>query len=629
MKGSAGQSIRRVTRSLSFKLSFYAGLIVFFAVVAFAYRSISAQERILVGEKIQDSIRRSQLIKPAIREGMAAKDPMLIGKALRDVESREGFREINIYDVSGTLHYTSREGQDPGSAAKLPTEKPLPGKISSNAVIRHRFTDNGNLVNIVMPLRNEAGCSSASCHVHAPSDAILGTLEVKVPLHRLRGIIREQTRSTIAFAFLLFIVIAGAIGLAVIYVVIPPIERLKSNARKIARGNYGPFLEMTERSDEIGELAQVFEKMSVKIRERTMQLEKSRKMYEELFNEVPCYLTVINRDYCIVSANRAFRDEFGDQVGKFCYEGFKGCDSICDNCQVRKTFADGMSHSSEEVWSLGSGGAKVHAVVHTVPIFGPDGEISHALEMSVEKFTNVTELKLLRNELTMLGETIAGTCHSIKNILSGLEGGVYILDSGLKKGNEERIRGGWEIVRKNVDKVSDLVKDILYASKERVPECRECDPGGILDHICTLYDETARGQGIGLKRDFPVPMGTCSLDSKGIHSAVCNLLSNAIAACIAAEDRTDHHIVVSGAIEDEILTIRVMDSGAGMPEEVKQNLSKKFYSTKGSGGTGLGFLVTRKVVQEHGGTISVESIVGRGTSFIIRIPLSPRSLQTA
>jgi signal transduction histidine kinase len=247
----------------------------------------------------------------------------------------------------------------------------------------------------------------------------------------------------------------------------------------------------------------------------------------------------------------------------------------------------------------------------------------------MEMCTNVTELKLLQNELAVLGETIAGMSHTVKNILSGLEGGVYMVDSGLKHGKEERVRTGWEMVRKNVEKVSHLVKDILYASKERQPEYRVCDPASILDEVCSLYETKAIRHGIELIREFELGVCSCFIDPNGIHNVLSNLIANAVEACRNDGRRERHRITVSCRLQNSTLLIKVSDNGTGIPEEVKQNLFKKFYSTKGSKGTGLGLVVTRKIIEEHGGAIRVESTDGEGTTFFVEIPFKTADNENA
>ncbi len=128
-----------------------------------------------------------------------------------------------------------------------------------------------------------------------------------------------------------------------------PLKRLEERARKLARGKYDPDAPRTG-YDSIAMLSRAFDEMSLQINRRTRQLEQSRKMYKELFDKVPCYISVINKDFIIVRANEAFKNEFGDQVGKHCYVGRKGLDSKCANCQVEKTFEDGRNHVSEEIW---------------------------------------------------------------------------------------------------------------------------------------------------------------------------------------------------------------------------------------------------------------------------------------
>jgi signal transduction histidine kinase len=88
-------------------------------------------------------------------------------------------------------------------------------------------------------------------------------------------------------------------------------------------------------------------------------------------------------------------------------------------------------------------------------------------------------------------------------------------------------------------------------------------------------------------------------------------------------DRKDSKIILGGRVEGNMFVIHVTDNGCGMPDQVKQNLFKKFYSTKGSEGTGLGLVVTKKIIEEHGGRIQVYSRLGEGTSFQIEIPTSP------
>ncbi len=108
MLKTATRFVTKFTRSLSFKLSFYTAFIMFLALLAFAYHSISAQEDNLITKMIQGALKDSEVIKAAIWNGMMTKDRAVIKQIVQTIGSQEGFKEINIYDAKGVLHYTSK-----------------------------------------------------------------------------------------------------------------------------------------------------------------------------------------------------------------------------------------------------------------------------------------------------------------------------------------------------------------------------------------------------------------------------------------------------------------------------------------------------------------------------------------
>jgi signal transduction histidine kinase len=140
--------------------------------------------------------------------------------------------------------------------------------------------------------------------------------------------------------------------------------------------------------------------------------------------------------------------------------------------------------------------------------------------------------------------------------------------------------------------------------------------------VCELIDSQAKESGIEIVRDFDPTMGEVSLDPKGIHRSLLNLVSNAIDACMSDEDEGKGLVVqvTTKRESDDAVTLQVDDNGCGIDEAVRKHLFRNFFSTKGSSGTGLGLLVTQKIVQKHGGTISVDSQPGKGSTFTIRLP---------
>ena len=115
------------------------------------------------------------------------------------------------------------------------------------------------------------------------------------------------------------------------------------------------------------------------------------------------------------------------------------------------------------------------------------------------------------------------------------------------------------------------------------------------------------------------------MDPRIAYRSLLNFVSNAIDACIF-DDNVDkqHQVTVHTAIEDDrFVVFEVTDNGTGMDDEVKSRLFSTFFSTKGAKGTGLGLLVTSKLIEEHKGTIQVASTLGEGTTFTFKLPFEP------
>lgn len=342
--------------------------------------------------------------------------------------------------------------------------------------------------------------------------------------------------------------------------------------------------------------------------------------YQILFDRVPCFITVIGEDYRIVRANEAFRQNFGNVLGEPCYKVYKRRKSKCPNCPAAKTFRDGKVHHSSQI-GIGKQGQEIHYSVSTSALKQSGDGIAHVIEISNDMTAQKNlEYKIIEAErLSAVGQTVAGLAHTIKNMLMGLEGGMYIVDTGLKKGDADRIVKGWDILQRNFEKTTTLVKDFLSFSKGRLPEMQLVEPEKLGRDIINLYKETAKQQGVDLIFEAEKPIKPAYLDPSGIETCLTNLLSNGIDAAILRK-KPGGRVILRVREENEQLLFESIDNGCGMDQEVKQKVFTTFFTTKGGKGTGLGLLTTRKIVQEHGGKIEVESNPGEGTTFRIRLP---------
>lgn len=342
--------------------------------------------------------------------------------------------------------------------------------------------------------------------------------------------------------------------------------------------------------------------------------------YDILFDRVPCYISVIDRKFRIIRANEKFRETFGEVRGRTCYEACKQRSAPCSNCPAARSFQDGQEHISE-MEGVSVSGEPVYYQVITRPLARGDGEFEHLIEIS----TDITELKQLEKQkleaerLASVGQTVAGLAHTIKNMLMGLEGGMYMVDSGLKRNDAARISKGWGVLRRNFDKTTQLVRGFLSFAKGRLPELQPVDPNEIMRNIHQLYHDTAAQQGVELVLELEEDITEQPLDPAGMEACLTNLLSNGIDAAMLRDEEGGRVVLKTLDTNDELI-FEVRDNGIGMDSEVKQKVFTTFFTTKGGKGTGLGLLTTRKIVQEHGGRIEMESEEGVGSTFRIRLP---------
>ena len=462
--------------------------------------------------------------------------------------------------------------------------------------------------------------------------------------------------------------------------------------------------------------------------------------YDLLFERVPCYLAVIDRDFRITRVNEKFRETFGKGRGRYCYEVYKRRKSPCNNCPAVQTFQDGGEHVSNQV-GVRHDGSEAHYVVTTSPLSRGEAGVAHVIEIAtditdirelesqlrqahdlyenlvsnsatgiiavdpdgkskimnpaaralldwkarrmpsagrIEKMLpkdffdarpdnslicdiqdipihtaqneevpvnfraivlksrnrllgraafmeDLRELKRLEQEkldaerLAAVGQTVAGLAHTIKNMLMGLEGGMYMTNIGLQQGDSELILEGWEILQRNFEKTTSLVKDFLSFAKGRIPELKLVDPNVLTRDIIELYKDTARNQGVELIWEPGEDVKPAFLDPNGMETCLTNLISNGIDAAVMREE-SDGRVILRTREEYDQLIFESIDNGYGMDWEIRQKVFTTFFTTKGGKGTGLGLLTTRKIVQEHGGSIEVDSVAGEGSIFRIRLP---------
>jgi signal transduction histidine kinase len=218
--------------------------------------------------------------------------------------------------------------------------------------------------------------------------------------------------------------------------------------------------------------------------------------------------------------------------------------------------------------------------------------------------------------LAAIGQTVSGVAHCVKNVLNGIDGGLFIARRGLEGEDRDKVSKGWEMLERNSSFLKTLVLDMLDYSKERKPEYQEVTLDEIFKEIMAFVEGRAAEGGIELALDIDQASGKIPLDPKRMMRALLNIVGNAV----EATETGGRVSITAGTSSETSLSISISDTGKGIPEDMLETIFEPFVSTKGSKGTGLGLPVTRKIIEEHGGRIEVESVVGKGTTFRITLP---------
>jgi len=229
--------------------------------------------------------------------------------------------------------------------------------------------------------------------------------------------------------------------------------------------------------------------------------------------------------------------------------------------------------------------------------------------------------------MAAVGQTVAELSHTIKNIANSLKGSIFVLGKGIELDEKEYILEGWRMVEGNVEKIKNLSLDLLHYGKYAKAQLVRCDPNRPAEDTLELMADRARDDGVRLEVELSPDLAPVAMDPDGIQRCLMNLVGNAIDACRdnAANSRKKQVGLRTIAVRDGGVEYQVSDNGCGMDDDLQQRLFQSFFSTKGTEGTGIGLMMTKRIVDQHQGAIEVKSRPGEGTTMTLRLPAGPAS----
>lgn len=345
-------------------------------------------------------------------------------------------------------------------------------------------------------------------------------------------------------------------------------------------------------------------------------LRHTQNLFQQLFDEVPCYISVQDRQFRLTATNKMFKKDFGDEIGSHCYAVYKHRGTPCQGCPVADTFEDGRPHTTEEVVTSKSG-KQYNVITWTAPIRDGSGKITQVMEMS----TNITQIRQLQDHLTSLGLMIGSMSHGVKGMLTALDGGIYQLETGLAKNDQDRTQRAFDQVKQMTGRIRKMVLEILYYAKSRELRYQTINIVEMADKVVGDAMAIASKNGVKLEANISPSMGYIDVDPTWLQAALVNFVENAIDACTYDRSKDDH-IVKFDAFEvaGERICFIIQDNGMGMDQETREKMFTLFFTSKGSQGTGLGLFIANRVIRQHGGSINVVSEIRKGSRFQICLP---------
>jgi PAS domain S-box-containing protein len=369
-------------------------------------------------------------------------------------------------------------------------------------------------------------------------------------------------------------------------------------------------------------------------------IKQERDMLESVTRNIGAGFAIISKDYHVLWSNNFIERYKGDTKGKLCYAVLNSLDAPCPDCGLKRIFEDGAATDSHE-YSATIDGEPFWVELIVSPIKDKDGnviaaselaiditerkrmqgelaEYSMGLERLVEERTaelKQAQAKLLQSErMAAIGELAGMVGHDLRNPLTGIKNAAYYLKKKWAPNADASEKEMLEVIDSAINHANRIISDLLDYSREMHLEPIECTPHSLLKEALPMIqipDNTKIA-------DYTLDEPKIKADVGKIVRVFINLIKNAVDAM--PEGGT---LEIRSTTTNGNLNIAFTDTGKGISEEVMAKLFTPLFTTKAQG-MGFGLAICKRVVEAHGGKITVKSTVDKGTTFTITLPIEPK-----
>jgi len=391
-----------------------------------------------------------------------------------------------------------------------------------------------------------------------------------------------------------------------------PIQSLIRQVQEVSKGTFGQQIVYTTK-DEFYELALEFNKMSQNISHLFQQdqmqrqiLQEEKNVREQILNSLP--VGVITRHY---QSGEVHINQKAKELVKLDDSFFpESPDEAVWQCDTESPWFE-----NRKMTLYKQDGTTFSALVSYVPLETDSREAGWMVAVSdITEQEKAQEFIHQSEKLRLVGQLAAGAAHEIRNPLTVIYGFMQLLQQRLTE--EERNQYYLPLILQEIERVNLIVTEFLMLSKPSSPNYREVTLHDVLNSIVPLMKAEATLHGIEVvdnsERDVRL-----HVDVEQMKQILLNLMKNSIEAM-----KQGGLLTISSWHDETHVSISVRDTGEGIPPEYLPRIFEPFFSLKAEG-TGLGLPITRRMVENHGGELRIDSKPGEGTEIVISLPIQP------
>jgi two-component system NtrC family sensor kinase len=616
-------------RNIAFKLTFGAVLTVLVAIASFAFFNIRSESRSLLTEVERHASQLSDAVKSDTEYDMLHNDRERIHESIRRIGQQDSIDRIRVFNKAGEIIYSS----DPSDIGRMVDKRaescdlchgvgePLERLETEDRTRIFRLDpESPRLLGIINPIYNAPNCWSAACHAHPETQTVLGVLDVTIPLVEVDHKIRRSQIGAVVMAVSVILVLSLIVGLLVRRWIHRPVQDLLEGTRNVAGGNLG-YRVAVDREDELGMLAVSFNNMTDKLTQARLQLFQSDKLASlgrlaaGVAHEINNPLTAVLTYSSYLLKRSQGQPDMHKDLQVIVSETIR-CREIVKNLLdfARQTVPKKRKADINEII-----GRAVKVIESQLSL----GRVT--LEMNLDpELPNVTVdanqiqqvfINLLVNAADAIGEH--------EGIIGVTSSAISLDPAGVLQIKTAVCRKRHELVDRKFEVDGRPAITMSYRSEEQT---------GLI-HLNPMYGSGGHHLGgmppIGDGVELQCPQCSTSLMAEGESCPDCSApvyvfevpLKGLVQGCLRDGCGWHRWEQIDSNWDAEFVEVRVQDDGCGIPRSQIPHLFEPFATTKGPKGTGLGLAVTWGIVDNHNGTISVESEVGFGTTFVVRIPV--------